>query len=53
MKKLDEKELQKINGGFTSIIVSYATNAARFIYELGQSLGNSIRRIIEKNTCSI
>lgn len=53
MKRLEENELQNINGGFASIIVNYATNAVKFIYELGQSLGSSIRRIAKKNYCSL
>lgn len=53
MKKLKEQELLDINGGgISGTLINALTSASKFIYNLGQSLGSSIRRIVGGNYCS-
>jgi len=52
MLKLKENELYEINGGAISgTLINAVTSAGKFIYNLGQSLGSSIRRIVGGNYC--
>jgi len=54
MKKLEENELYEINGGSISgTLVNAVTTAAKFIYNLGQALGSSFRRIVGGSYCSL
>lgn len=56
MKKLNKEEMLEINGGSISITASFVnalTNAAETLLELGRSLGSSLRRIFESNSCSL
>lgn len=51
----NENELMLIIGGFnlTGTIANAFLNAGKFIFTLGQSFGNSIRRIGTKKICQI
>ncbi len=55
MNKIDDSDLMLIVGGFnlTGTIVNAFIGAGKFVYSLGQSLGNSLRRIGSKNLCRI
>ena len=56
MKKLNKEEMLEINGGSISITASFVnalSNAAETLLELGRSLGSSLRRIFENNSCSL
>lgn len=54
MNKISEEEMITIEGGAVSgAIINYATRAFKFIYDLGRSLGSSIRRIGGNLYCPI
>ena len=56
MEKLLEKELEKIEGGainWSGTFINAITSAGKFIYNLGQSIGSSIRRIVGDNYCPL
>ena len=55
MIELNKEELLSITGGinWTGVLVSSLKGAGEFIYSLGQSLGNSLRRISNRNLCPI
>lgn len=56
MNKLSNKELEKINGGSTTITASFLGaifSGCKVIYSIGQALGSSIRRIGDKGTCQV
>ena len=54
MKKLKETELYEINGGGVSgTLINAITGAGKFIYNLGQALGSSLRRIVGGNYCPL
>lgn len=51
---IEYQELSKIRGG-TSITATFLSSFARMIssiYDVGNNLGSSIRRIVEKRMCS-
>lgn len=53
MKKIDEDELLDIIGGFsiTGTIINAFTSAAKFVFQVGVSLGSAIRRLSGNNLC--
>ena len=56
MKILKKEEMIKLSGGnsyLTSTFISAITRAGNSILEIGRSLGSAIRRIYEKNSCSL
>lgn len=56
MKKLSDKEMASINGGasyFSATLVSALTKAGSTLFDIGRSLGSAIRRIYEKDICSL
>ena len=54
MNILSEKELYEINGGgISGTLINAITSAGKFIYNLGQALGSSIRRIVGGNYCPL
>lgn len=55
MEKLNNNELYEINGGVTlnGILINAITNAGKFIYTIGQSLGSSLRRKSGGNYCPL
>ena len=56
MERMEELELIELNGGginITGVLVNALTNAGKAIYELGRSLGDSIRRISANKLCPI
>lgn len=54
MNKLEEKELYEINGGTVSgTFITALTSAGKFIYNIGQTLGSSIRRIVGGSYCPL
>ena len=54
MNTLNENELYEVNGGSISgTLINAITSAGKLIYNLGQSLGSSIRRIVGDSYCSI
>lgn len=52
---MDKQELLKIVGGvsITATLVGYLYKAANSIFDIGRSLGSSIRRIKEGKMCGI
>lgn len=56
MRKLEDKEMINISGGssyFSATLVSALTRAGTTIFEIGRSLGSTVRRIFEKDMCSL
>lgn len=55
MKEVKNSELVQIDGGFQlkGVILQYGVKAFNFIYDLGRSLGSSIRRIGSGKYCQI
>lgn len=56
MNILEEKELQNINGGavnWSGTFINAITSAGKFIYNVGQALGSSLRRIVGGNYCQL
>lgn len=56
LSRLSDKELDKICGGTTNItgtLISALTDIIKLLYDAGHSVGSSIRRIKEKELCSI
>ena len=47
MIELENTELLKINGGgLSGTLINAITGAGRFIFNIGQSIGSSIRRMV-------
>ena len=54
MNKLNDNELYKINGGsVTSTLINSVVAGGKLLYNIGVSLGSSLRRLIDNNMCSI
>ena len=56
MNKLKNEELEKINGGsstLTSTIINAVTNLFRLFYEVGEGVGSGIRRVKENELCPL
>lgn len=56
MKKLNKKEMLKINGGaieWNGTILTSFIKYIKLIFEIGQTLGTAARRNENKNYCSI
>ena len=56
MKKLEEKVLEEITGGNTSItgpIINALVNVIKVLKDAGYSIGSGIRRIEENNLCPL
>lgn len=56
IKNVSKEELKQINGGSTSLtgsLIDAFTDAVKTIFEVGKSLGSSVRRIKEKKLCEI
>ncbi|MCI8548436.1 MAG: hypothetical protein HFJ38_06060 [Bacilli bacterium] len=54
--KIEEKNLDSIYGGATSIsssIINALTNIIKILLDAGKGVGESIRRIQEKEMCSL
>ena len=53
--KVEDSELTKINGGegLGATFLNYLSNALKTVYNIGQDLGGSIRRIATGNTCPL
>ena len=52
--KVDDIELSKINGGgLGATFLNYLASAIKTIYNIGQDLGGSIRRIATGKTCPL
>ena len=53
MKKLDVEEMKKIEGGtnLSATLVGAVSKVIETIYNLGDALGSTIRRLIENNKC--
>ena len=51
MKKLNENEMYEINGGVSGTFINSVASAAKFIYNLGHSLGSTLKRLISGNQC--
>ncbi len=53
MKKLNIEEMQKVEGGtsISAAIVGAVSKVIETIYNLGDALGSTIRRLIENNKC--
>ena len=53
---LEKEKLSEIKGGafnWSGTFINAITSAGKFIYNVGQSLGSSIRRIVGGNYCRI
>lgn len=54
MIELENVELLKINGGgISGTLINAITGAGKFIFNIGQSIGSSIRRMVSGNYCPI
>lgn len=55
MNKIEKQELKEIDGGLSisGTIINAFTNGMKTIFEVGRSLGNSMRRIKEGKMCEI
>ena len=51
MKKLNNKELEKVKGGFSSSMLNAILRGANLLYNMGQAIGSAIRRSLSKNYC--
>ena len=54
MNKINDNELEQIKGGafnWSGTFINAVTSAGKFIYNIGQALGSSIRRIVGGNYC--
>ena len=56
LSKIEEQELNNIIGGgdtVTGTILNAFTNIIKILYDAGEGLGSSIRRISEGNLCPL
>ena len=55
MSEIDNKELVSITGGetVTGTLVSAITTGIKALFDIGKSLGSSIRRISTNNICPL
>jgi hypothetical protein len=55
IKKLDKRELKELYGGLSisGTVITAFTNGIKAIFEIGRSLGSSIRRLSERKVCEI
>ncbi len=55
MKDINEIKLKEITGGtnITGSLVDAITSLIGFVYDIGKSIGSSIRRISSDNLCSL
>lgn len=55
MNKMEKEELKEIDGGISisGTIVTAFTNGIKTVFDIGRSLGNSIRRFREGKICEI
>ena len=57
MKKIEEQELEKVIGGtntyITGPIIEAFVSVIEFIYQTGEKVGSSIRRMSEDSMCPI
>lgn len=53
--KLSNKELYEINGGLTvsASLFSSMSSLLSTVFEIGQTVGSSISRVISGSTCSV
>ncbi len=50
----DKEELKEINGGSISgTLISAFTSGIKTIFDIGRSLGTSIRRIVSNKLCEV
>ena len=56
MKILEEEKLYEVEGGaisWSGTFINSITSAGKFIYNLGQAFGSSIKRIVGGNYCPL
>ena len=55
IKKLNKKELRELYGGLSisATIITAFTNGIKTIFNIGKSLGSSVRRLSERKLCEI
>ncbi len=54
MIELENTELLKINGGgISGTLINAITGAGKFIFNIGHSIGSSIRRMVSGNYCPV
>lgn len=55
MNRIEKDELKEIDGGLsiTGTIINAFTTGMKTVFEIGRSLGNSIRRFKEGKICEI
>lgn len=53
MKKLENDELLKVDGGTDATMINSIYKIVSFIYELGEALGSYIRRSNEDKMCNL
>lgn len=53
MKKLNEKEMLKINAGaaVSGTLVNAIWNGAKIFVDIGRYAGSAIRRLVDRNLC--
>lgn len=53
MRKIENNELIKINGGIAGTTINYISKLITTIFDIGRSLGTSIRRIESDSICPL
>lgn len=53
MRKLENQELIKINGGIAATTINYISKLITTIFDIGRALGSSIRRIESDTICPL
>ncbi len=52
--KLNKEELLKVTGGsLSATMINAIVKGAGLLFEIGQAVGNAIRRAITKTTCTL
>lgn len=55
MSEINCENLKKIEGGFNlnGTVINYAVKGVQIIFEIGRSIGTTIRRTISGNICPL
>ncbi len=51
MKRINNEDMKKIKGGFSSSMLNAIMRTASFMYNIGQAIGSAIRRTTSRNYC--
>ena len=51
MKELKKEEMLKVKGGFSSALLNAFMRTVSVMFNLGQAVGSSIRRVVNGKMC--